>query len=71
VESFESKYKESVEQILGSSPHTETIVASKGGKKYYFIWCKGSQNIKEANKRYFKTEEEAKKAGYTLAGSCK
>jgi hypothetical protein len=47
------------------------IVASKGGKKYYFVWCKGSENIKEKNKRFFKTEDAAKQAGYTLAASCK
>lgn len=48
-----------------------TIVASKGGKKYYFVWCKGAENIKEKNKRFFKTEEAAQQAGYTLATACK
>lgn len=48
-----------------------TIVASKGGKKYYFVWCKGAENIKEKNKRFFKTENAAQSAGYTLAASCK
>lgn len=50
---------------------TSTIVASKGGKKYYFVWCKGAGNIKESNKRYFNTEELAQKAGYSLAANCK
>jgi hypothetical protein len=48
-----------------------TIVASKSGKKYHFIWCKSSQGIKPANRIYFKTEEDAKKRGLTLAASCK
>jgi predicted KAP-like P-loop ATPase len=47
------------------------IVASKGGKKYYFVWCSGAGNIKEANKRYFADELAAQKAGYTKAASCK
>lgn len=47
------------------------IVASKGGKKYYFVWCSGAGNIKEANKRYFADEDAAQKAGYTKAASCK
>lgn len=50
---------------------TSTIVASSGGKKYYFVWCKGAANIKESKKRYFETEDEAKNAGYTLAANCK
>lgn len=50
---------------------TSTIVASSGGKKYYFVWCKGVSNLKESNKIYFATEDLAKKAGYTLANNCK
>lgn len=50
---------------------TSTIVASSGGKKYYFLWCKGAANIKENKKRFFATEEAAQKAGYTLANACK
>jgi hypothetical protein len=45
------------------------IFASKQGKKYYFLWCKS--NIKESNKIYFKSEEDAKKRGLTLASNCK
>jgi ethanolamine transporter EutH len=48
-----------------------TIVASKNGKKYYFVWCKGAGNIKESNKRYYNSEDAAKAAGYTLANNCK
>ena len=49
----------------------KTIVASKSGKKYYFVWCKGAENIKEKNKRYFADEATAQKAGLTLAAACK
>ncbi len=48
-----------------------TIVASRKGKKYYFLWCTASQNIKPQNRIYFKTEADAKRNGRTLAGSCK
>jgi hypothetical protein len=48
-----------------------TIVASRQGKKYYFLWCSAGNNIKESNKVFFKTEEDAKRRGLTLAGNCK
>lgn len=54
---------------VGTVP-TSTIVASSGGKKYYFVWCKGAANIKQNKKRYFDTETNAQKAGYTLANNC-
>ncbi len=47
------------------------IVASSGGTKYYFVWCKASENIKEKNKIYFADEAAAQKAGYQKAASCK
>lgn len=45
------------------------FVASKNGTKYYYPWC--GNNIKEENKVWFATKEEAKKAGYTPAKNCK
>lgn len=45
-------------------------VASKSGKYYHYPWCPGAQKIKEANKIWFDTKEEAKKAGYKPAGNC-
>ncbi len=73
---FESKeqkeqYVNQQKDALFGKITTETIVASKGGKKYYFVWCNGTSNIKESNKRFFATEELAQKAGYTLANNCK
>ncbi len=46
-------------------------VASKSGSAYHFPWCSGAKRIKEANKIYFNTKEEAEKAGYRPAGNCK
>ncbi len=51
--------------------NVSNIVATKSGQKYYFIWCKGVENLKEKNKVYFATEDDAKRAGKTLANNCK
>jgi len=46
-------------------------VASKNGTKYHYPWCAGAQSIKEENKIWFSTAEEAQKAGYQPASNCK
>lgn len=46
-------------------------VASKSGTKYHLPWCGGAKQIKEENKIWFSTKEEAEKAGYTPAANCK
>jgi hypothetical protein len=46
-------------------------VASKNGKLYYTSNCTGVKRIKEENKVWFDTQEEAEKAGFTLSSSCK
>lgn len=58
---------------LSSSPLAEggLVVASKNGTKYHFPWCAGAKAISEANKIWFKSEEEARLAGYTPASNCK
>lgn len=45
-------------------------VASKSGSAYHFPWCSGALRIKEENKIWFETKEEAEKAGYKPAGNC-
>jgi len=45
-------------------------VGSKSGKAYHFPWCAGALKIKEGNKIWFQTKEEAEKAGYKPAGNC-
>jgi len=47
------------------------FVASKNSTKYHFPWCSGAQRIKDSNKIWFKSKEEAEQAGYTPAGNCK
>ncbi len=45
-------------------------IASKSGKTYYFPWCSGAQKIKEENKIWFQTKEEALSRGLKAAGNC-
>lgn len=46
-------------------------VASKNGTKYHLPWCGSAKQIKEENKVWFATKEEAENAGYTPASNCK
>ena len=48
-----------------------TLVASKSGSKYHYPWCSGAQRIKESNKVWFSSKEDAERAGYTPALNCK
>jgi len=48
-----------------------SYVASKSGKAYHLPWCPGAQRIKEENKVWFQSKEEAEAAGYSPAGNCK
>lgn len=47
------------------------FVASSGGTKYYPIGCGSAGRIKEENRVYFVTEDEAKAAGYDRTTACK
>jgi hypothetical protein len=46
-------------------------VASKSGTKYHLPWCSGALRIKEENKIFFTSKNEAEKAGYEPAANCK
>lgn len=45
-------------------------VASKTGKSYHLPWCSGAKLIKEDNKVWFSSKEEAEARGYAPAGNC-
>lgn len=47
------------------------IVASRRGSKYHYPWCSGAQAMKESNKIWFDSIEDARGAGYTPAKNCK
>ena len=53
------------------APTSDKYVASQQGAKYHFPWCPGAQSIKEENKIWFSSKEEAEKAGYKPAANCK
>jgi len=58
-------------QLGGSAAKLGAIVASKNGTKYHFPWCSGALRIKDENKIWFTSEDEAKSAGYGPASNCK
>ncbi len=59
-----------VEDRRASTSQTSgAIFASKNGTKYYFTHC--SSRVKEENKIWFTTEDEALAAGFTKSSTCK
>jgi hypothetical protein len=48
----------------------KTFFASSKGSKYYSISCAAGKTIKQENRVYFATGEEAQAAGYTLSSAC-
>jgi hypothetical protein len=60
---------QSVKTVNANIP--KTYFASSRGSKYYSLGCSGGKTIKEENKIYFNSKEEAERAGYELSASCK
>lgn len=58
-------------ELLPVAGESGSVVASKSGTKYHFPWCAGARSIKEENKIWFATIEEARTAGYAPAANCK
>ena len=56
--------------VAGLSVPTGKYVASKNGEKYYLPSCSGAKRIKEENKVWFATPEQAASAGYEPASNC-
>jgi len=55
---------------VSNSNSSKNFFASKRGHKYYSLGCTAGKTIKEENRIYFKTAEEAIAKGYTLSSSC-
>ncbi len=49
----------------------KNFFASTRGNKYYSLWCVAGKTIKQENRIYFRTGEEAEKAGYELSSACR
>lgn len=47
-----------------------SYVASKNGSSYHRPDCPGAKQIKEENRLWFQTAEDARRAGYQPAGNC-
>ena len=58
------------EQKESDTTGQKKFVASKNGSVYHYPWYPGAQQIKEENKIYFNSKEEAEKAGYRPAKNC-
>jgi len=59
-----------LEQGREQATSTEQFVASKNGTKYYPVGCSYSNRIKEENRIFFGSEEEAQKAGFERTVQC-
>lgn len=78
IASFEMVEKESAKDTTEASGASEEAlpqegggyVASKNGTRYYLPWCGGASRIKEENKVWFQTKEEAEARGLTPAKNC-
>lgn len=49
---------------------SNALFGSIHGSTYTFSWCKGASKIKEKNKIFFSSEDEAKRSGRTLSKLC-
>jgi len=49
----------------------KNFFASSKGAKYYSIGCSAGKTIKQENRVYFASAEEAEGAGYELSSSCR
>jgi len=56
--------------VFDSKLNKGLVLASKSGTKYYYPWCTGVDRIKEENKVWFATIEDARKVGLTPASGC-
>jgi hypothetical protein len=50
---------------------TQNFFASSRGSKYYPAGCSAGKSLKQENRVYFATRQEAEKAGYELSSSCR
>ena len=59
--------------VTPEPPHTTVgkYVASKNGTKYYLSTCSGAKRIKDENKIWFASVDDAKASGRTPSSTCK
>ena len=67
-------YKSPISSFIKEDTNSTTkgqYLASKNGKLYYNVGCSGANRIKEENKIWFNTKEEAESRGLTMSSTCK
>lgn len=64
-------YEKSSSRSTVEVPGVTRPFASKNGTTYTFSWCQGATMIKEANRIYFSSEEEAQASGRKMSLLCK
>lgn len=67
---YEEKQTKEIKSVVSSAVQ-KNFFASNRGEKYYSVGCSAGKTIKEENRIYFNTEEEAERAGYTKSTNCK
>ena len=58
-------------QTVNTNTSSKNFFASSRGSKYYSVGCSAGKSIKQENRIYFETKEEAERAGYALSSSCR
>jgi len=73
AEDYDGSYEinEAKADSISQTLEKGAFLASKNGTKYYPAGCSSANRIKEENKVWFRTEEEAIKAGLTRTSTCK
>ncbi|MDX7991879.1 endonuclease [Xenorhabdus littoralis] len=59
------------QRSASKTAHNERIKGNKNSQIYHFSHCSGYKTVADKNAVYFRSEAEAKKEGYHLAGNCK
>ena len=59
-----------ISTTANSNSINKTFFASNRGSKYYPISCSACKTIKQENRVWFATGEEAERAGYELSSAC-
>ena len=74
VNSATKNIKQTLEATNNNVPVTSSLagvyVGSRTSTKYHLPTCSGAKRIKEENRVWFKSKEEAESRGYTPAGNC-
>jgi len=64
-------YASQVSSKTSQAPQGDgTVVGSRNSTKYHYPWCSGAKRIKEENKIYFSSIEQARGQGYEPAANC-